>query len=46
MDVKGYKPHEIDQMDIHHLFKLFKQKPKEQKKEAAPTGYIDQIAGW
>lgn len=33
----GYKPHEIDQMDIHFLFNLLESDEEEQK------GYIDQV---
>ncbi|GAB1798624.1 hypothetical protein ABEX88_08205 [Priestia megaterium] len=47
----GYKMHEIDQADIHHLFRLVRQMLKEQKeekpKEEEPEKvYIDQIPGW
>jgi hypothetical protein len=47
MEKKGLKPHEVDQMDIHHLFRLIKgEQKKEKKKEEVPKGYIDQLEGW
>jgi len=51
MNSKGYKMHEIDEMDIHHMFKLVKKEMAEsqqiKKEEEQPKKvYIDQIAGW
>ncbi|MEI2341604.1 hypothetical protein V8V71_22935 [Priestia megaterium] len=51
MNAKGYKQHEIDQSDIHHLFRLIRQEFKESKKEEKPEPkqelyYIDQVPGW
>jgi transcription antitermination factor NusG len=48
MEKKGLKPHEVDQMDIHHLFRLVKgeQKKEQKKEEPQQKMYIDQIAGW
>ena len=43
----GYKMHEIDQADIHHLFRLIKQEIKENKQEKQTEKfYIDQVPGW
>jgi hypothetical protein len=49
MNIKGYKQHEIDQADIHHLFRLIRQEIKESKQEEEPEQeiyYIDQVPGW
>ncbi|MDC7762479.1 hypothetical protein POL82_03230 [Priestia aryabhattai] len=51
MNAKGYKQHEIDQSDIHHLFRLIRQEVKESKQEEKPEPkeelyYIDQVPGW
>lgn len=49
MNIKGYKQHEIDQADIHHLFRLIRQEIKESKQEEEPKQeiyYIDQVPGW
>ncbi|MCL9634660.1 hypothetical protein L2095_07940 [Bacillus zanthoxyli] len=51
MNIKGYKQHEIDQSDIHHLFRLIRQEVKESKQEEKSESkqelyYIDQVPGW
>jgi hypothetical protein len=55
MDYRGYKPHEVDQMDIHHLFKLIRKEQKEKQGEksenvnprtAKKTYKIDEVPGW
>lgn len=56
MQHKGFKPHEIDQMDIHHLFKLIKQEQKKieeengqsknKKNEPEKVYCIDEVDGW
>ncbi|WP_228307282.1 hypothetical protein [Priestia sp. J2] len=54
---QGLKPHEIDQMDIHHLFKLVRKQIKQNKEndskgskkqeEGKPRqGFLDEIPGW
>jgi hypothetical protein len=48
MEHRGYKPHEIDKMDIHHLFKLIKkEQDKDNKKPSEQREYfIDEVDGW
>ncbi|MGG3157134.1 hypothetical protein ABEP50_15860 [Priestia megaterium] len=51
MNHKGYKMHEIDEMDIHHMFRLVRKEMEENKQikkeeEQPKKVYIDQIAGW
>jgi len=51
MNHKGYKMHEIDEMDIHHMFRLVRKELEEsklikQEEEQPKKVYIDQIPGW
>ncbi|PEB63316.1 hypothetical protein COM86_12730 [Priestia megaterium] len=58
MTTQGLKPNEIDQMDIHHLFKLVRKQVKQSKEngkqinskgeveEKPKQGYLDQLSWW